>query len=692
MKYKLEKTIIFFIILVTLITNIVPVLAISFNDNQIINLQKDHECFSLLKVQGKDMLKMVEYVVYIDPTTGEKQPAFCVEPNKEGIGTGAGENYDVTLKLLHDERLWRVLYKGYMGSQYTSWGLEYDDDLYYATKTAIHCLVDGITPKAKYEIPHRVGRGENISLEDVQRRGGKVLEVAQQLYDYGVNGKEDYSKPTVEANKSGGNVLEKIDGIEYLIQSYNVTGNRGVDSYNVSASDFPEGTKILNNLNIETSKMNNSEFKIAIPSKEIKSNVIGKINITDAKVKTYPVFYAEAYIDDYQDYITYADSVESANTTITLDIDAYKSSIKLTKLDKEKDLPIHGVSFEAKYADNNELIGEFVTDENGEIDIPRLRQGKIILIEKSTLEEYELDSTPINIELEYSQEQKIQIYNEYKKGNIKIVKTSEDRNNILNEEKGSPIDGAKFNIYDENNKLVEQVITDKNGIAISSKLKKGKYTIQEVESGKWYILDNKKYNVEISENEQTIELNVTNKSENPNVDIVKKCKSIIKANEEIDYEFKIKNNGNTDLKEFTWYDILPSDYAKITKISTGTYNQDITYSIYYRTNQKNEYMVVKKDLSSTENKYIDLSNIHLEENEKITEIKVSFGNVKVGFENLEKPHIFMKANDDLQDNTLIENNTILEGYDKEYKVCDEDTASSIVYNIVEKKKLPRTGF
>ena len=614
MKYKLEKTIIFFIILVTLITNIVPVLAISFNDNQIINLQKDHECFSLLKVQGKDMLKMVEYVVYIDPTTGEKQPAFCVEPNKEGIGTGAGENYDVTLKLLHDERLWRVLYKGYMGSQYTSWGLEYDDDLYYATKTAIHCLVDEITPKAKYEIPHRVGRGENISLEDVQRRGGKVLEVAQQLYDYGVNGKEDYSKPTVEANKSGGNVLEKIDGIEYLIQSYNVTGNRGVDSYNVSASDFPEGTKILNNLNIETSKMNNSEFKIAIPSKEIKSNVIGKINITDAKVKTYPVFYAEAYIDDYQDYITYADSVESANTTITLDIDAYKSSIKLTKLDKEKDLPIHGVSFEAKYADNNELIGEFVTDENGEIDIPRLRQGKIILIEKSTLEEYELDSTPINIELEYSQEQKIQIYNEYKKGNIKIVKTSEDRNNILNEEKGSPIDGAKFNIYDENNKLVEQVITDKNGIAISSKLKKGKYTIQEVESGKWYILDNKKYNVEISENDQTIELNVTNKSENPNVDIVKKCKSIIKANEEIDYEFKIKNNGNTDLKEFTWYDILPSDYAKITKISTGTYNQDITYSIYYRTNQKNEYMVVKKDLSSTENKYIDLSNIHLKEN------------------------------------------------------------------------------
>ena len=45
-----------------------------------------------------------------------------------------------------------------------------------------------------------------------------------------------------------------------------------------------------------------------------------------------------------------------------------------------------------------------------------------------------------------------------------------------------------------------------------------------------------------------------------------------------------------------------------------------------------------------------------------------------------------------EDDTIIENYTILEGYDQEYKVCDEDTVTSIVYNIVEQKKLPRTGF
>lgn len=873
MKFKLEKIVTFFITLVIIITNIVPALAFSFNDKQTINLQKDHECYSVLKMQGKDMLKMVVFVVYTDPATGIKQPAFCVEPTKEGIGTGAGENYDVTLQLLHDERLWRVLYKGYMGSKYTSWGLECDDDLYYATKTAIHCLVDESTPKTKYEIPHRVGRGEDISLEEVQRRGAKVLEVAQQLYDYGINGKEDYSSPTVSTNKKGEAALEKINGIEYLVQSYNVIGNRGVDSYNVSIKEFPKGTKTLNNLNIEATNMNNSTFKIAIPIKEIKSNITGKINITDAKVKTYPVFYAEAYSDEYQDYITYADSVESASTTVTLDINAYKSSLKVIKKDKSTKLPLEGVTFNAKYADNSEDIGEFITNKNGEINITGLRQGKITLTEKSTLEEYELDNTPINIELEYNQSKEIQIYNEHKKGNIKvvkvdkdnndiklegiefdlinkegvvvlhlttdskgeaiasgintgeyilretrtneeykigadqeikitwkntleltientkkkgkiqiikvdkdnneiklqgvkfkvldsneneiqtletdkngetitndlpigtyyiqetetddkhilknekikievsedkvssivienekikgkikIVKTSEDKNNILNTEEGSPIEGAKFNIYDENNKLIEQVVTNKEGIAISSKLNKGRYTVQEIESGKWYILNTKKYDVEIEENEQVVELNITNKSEDPKVDISKKCKNTVKSNEEIDYEFTIKNTGNTDLINFTWYDILPSDYAKITKISTGTYNQDITYNIYYKTNKKDEYMVIKKDLISKENKYIDLSNIHLEDDEKITEIKVSFGDVKVGFENIEKPHIFMKANDGLGNDTIIKNYTILEGYNQEYKVCDEDSASSIVYNAVEQKKLPRTGF
>lgn len=240
--------------------------------------------------------------------------------------------------------------------------------------------------------------------------------------------------------------------------------------------------------------------------------------------------------------------------------------------------------------------------------------------------------------------------------------------------------------------MVEQVITNKNGIAESKELEKGKYTVEENETGKWYILDNKKYDVEILKNNQIEELELTNKPEDPNLEILKRSKNVVKSNEEIDYEFEISNTGNTALTEFTWYDILPSDYAKITKISTGTFNQDINYSVYYKTNQKEDYLVLKKDLNSKQNNYIDLTNIHLEKDEKIIEIKVKFGKVNIGFKNIERPHIYMKANDSLKNDTIIENYTILEGFNHEYRVTDEDKTTSIVYNIEKIKKLPRTGY
>ena len=40
------------------------------------------------------------------------------------------------------------------------------------------------------------------------------------------------------------------------------------------------------------------------------------------------------------------------------------------------------------------------------------------------------------------------------------------------------------------------------------------------------------------------------------------------------------------LKDFTWYDYLPTDYVTATKLVTGTYNQDLNYAVYYKTNKR----------------------------------------------------------------------------------------------------------
>lgn len=57
MKMKVRKFISFILLAIILLTNVSPVLAGSFNEGQKITLEKDHECISVLKFKGKDMLK-----------------------------------------------------------------------------------------------------------------------------------------------------------------------------------------------------------------------------------------------------------------------------------------------------------------------------------------------------------------------------------------------------------------------------------------------------------------------------------------------------------------------------------------------------------------------------------------------------------------------------------------------------------
>ena len=145
--------------------------------------------------------------------------------------------------------------------------------------------------------------------------------------------------------------------------------------------------------------------------------------------------------------------------------------------------------------------------------------------------------------------------------------------------------------------------------------------------------------MDINENLETIEVNITNESDKPDVDIEKTGIIQTTSNQEIRYDFHIKNTGNTNLNNFTWFDYLPSDYVKMSKLVTGTYNQDLNYSIYYKTNL-NDYKLLVENLNTQVNNYIDFSKIQLEEGEVITEFRADFGTVEVGFESVINPYIY----------------------------------------------------
>ena len=293
--------------------------------------------------------------------------------------------------------------------------------------------------------------------------------------------------------------------------------------------------------------------------------------------------------------------------------------------------------------------------------------------------------------LKENQTVNVVIQNKKIKGQIKIIKTTKKNNKITNQNAGDPIEGVKFGIYDENKNLIEIVTTDKKGEAITGMLDKGKKYVKELEAAKFYVLDEKEYSIEIKSDGQISSLNLENIPENPEVSIEKTGSSKVKQGQEILYNFNVKNVGNVMLDNFTWIDYLPKENVKISKLATGTYTQDLNYNVYYKTN-KSDYKLLKENLNTQINNYIDFSQIILKENERITEIKVDFGKVNVDFKSKISPHMIVKTDSDIKDKSIVTNTAEVFAEYKGYKLHNKDEHKTEIYmQELNLKKLPRTG-
>lgn len=207
------------------------------------------------------------------------------------------------------------------------------------------------------------------------------------------------------------------------------------------------------------------------------------------------------------------------------------------------------------------------------------------------------------------------------------------------------------------------------------------------------IIDPKLYEIQIGEYNKIIPVTIENTSVDIGLDIDKTGLVQVQPNDEIKYSFNsLKNKSNVALDNFTWTDNLPTDYTRITKLFTGTYNEDLDYIVKYKTNKSGDYIEYGK-YNSQKNNYIDFTKVELEEDEFITDYKVEFGTVMTGFEVVEKPFIFCKVLPTVKAKDKWINYTSLTGNYKEYELEDKAEWPTISYSKkLEVKKLPRTGY
>lgn len=456
-----------------------PSVKANIKEGDTLLLQGDHECDSLLEYWMEDYqrwsYKVVWYVYYIDKEEGKKYPAFCVQPEKEGVGTGY-DAYNVTLNKEQDPIIWRILSKGYMGSKFQDWKLECDDDFYTATKVALHSYAQKISPKEKYIVGNRSVDGNTV--EEIQRRGSKVLDVAQILYEYGISGKETYVEPKVNIKQQGEKKEEVIQGIEYVVQNYKVTGNKTLESYQISITNTIEGTKIFTQNNQEISSLTSPEFKIAIPTKNIKQDQKINIFIKEAKIKTNPIYHCKSSIEKAQNYVTYTAGWEVAQTNTSLSIEADQCNLELVKIDAQTKLPIKDVRF-AIFSEKGEKIGEYTTNQEGKVILNGITPQVITIKEVYVDEKYEMNQEEKKVKLEWGKTAKVTIENKRKKGDLKLIKVDADNADIK-------LEKIEFDLIDEKGKVQAHLITDEKGEAFASNLDIGKYTLRETKTKEEY--------------------------------------------------------------------------------------------------------------------------------------------------------------------------------------------------------------
>ena len=380
---------------------------------------------------------------------------------------------------------------------------------------------------------------------------------------------------------------------------------------------------------------------------------------------------------------------------ITFENELKKGQIKVIKVDKDNnEVKLEGVEFKV-YDEDNNLVDTLITDENGEATSKRLRiDKKYTVVESKTLSNYVLNETPQTVTLTEDQITDITFENELIKGYIKIIKTSKEDNQYNGDTKGTRLANAKFEVYDEDNNLVDTLITDENGEAISKELLKGKYKILEVESPDYYVLTEIVFDTEIVKHQEIVNVEIENDNVDIDVEVTKKGFVETQSKDSIYYDFSnIHNNSNIAIDNFTWSDSLPTNALRANRIYTGTWNEDLMYSIWYKTNLSDDYIMLVDGLNTQKNNEVKFTDAKLKEGEFITDFEFRFGTVKADFKEVEQPRLYCDMLDNLLNGFVFVNHTKVSGNYKDIYVEDKDDWKTITYykEIELTEKLPRTG-
>ncbi len=415
----MKKIIISSIILITLISAFSNCFAFEIGRKDLVSLGP---CEVYLEHEGS--LKHTDYVVYMKD--GKEYPAYCIDPELNGIGTGGVGNYGVDVEnKLTDVKLWRALINGYPYKTIDELGVANKQEAFSATKFAVYTIYYNMDPSYYNPVNTDAGRRTYQALL-------KIVDAARNSNETPKN-----DQILISADSESWN----IESNEYVSKIYSLNSKVTEGEYSINVTGkIPNGFKITDSNNNEKNKfLIGEKFKVTIPIKELLED--GSFVLSaEATIKTKPILYGKTTISGTQNYAITGYMYEDSKCSYTENYLKNLTKMIIVKKEYGTEKRLENVKFNLLDENKNIMIENLVTNENGEIVLNNMLPGKYYISEIETLEGYNLYTDLIEANLDFNEEFQIIVNNSIKEitqidkkfENVEVSSTSTE--NVYNVE------------------------------------------------------------------------------------------------------------------------------------------------------------------------------------------------------------------------------------------------------------------
>ena len=287
-------------------------------------------------------------------------------------------------------------------------------------------------------------------------------------------------KDIVETQDINGKLRVDVDSKSYAV-FYSTSYNPSLQDYAITGDPIAL-TSARTDVELKANTASIKIKKIDTDTKQPIKDTIYELSKADGTVigrattdSTGNLTFYDLYQNDYvlkeiksnDDYVISQEKINikakyNKVTELTLENKHKTGNLKVYKVDKENHkISLGNVEFDLYSEEFKKVIGTYRTNVDGEIKVENLRTGNYKWIEKTTNKYYNLgEDREVKVEWEKTNESLIE--NELKKGQIRVIKIDLDNNEVK-------LKGVKFNVLDEKNNVLETIITNDEGEAITSK-------------------------------------------------------------------------------------------------------------------------------------------------------------------------------------------------------------------------------